>query len=713
MQALTDKRIFYMLVLLAAVLMVTSVGEGTVASQGGSTQTVDIWPLPTPDVLPGGIDVDPNTGEVYFTTFNYGLGRLDPATNGLTEWQIDGGPNQLELCLCSGNTLYAVFTQSLADRIGLLLTGPGWYRSAAGTTPGGFAKGLDVVPTGGAAEAWFTERLGGHVGRMLLQPSDFDPQRFMSTPDRGQVISPQAIQASVTTTPVMAQIAPGNPALPPAAVGVSGTTVVAMTTWDLSSVYAGDVVLEDVAVDPNGQVWIANSAQPILAQLDPQSGTALLHDLPSGSAATSLTVGGNLIWFTEGFQNKIGALDPATGDVFEWSLPAPGQPAALRMDDHFRIWFADREGNRIGLLDWVNDELTLYQLPPDTHPIDLALDANGDVWFVTERGNYIGRIVTAVLGPPPGPISDADIDVVPAAINFGSVPIGTGSANQLVIRNVGGSPLTVSQVIASPSPPFGVDPGPGGMPFVLQAGESHSLAVRFQPTVSGPATGALQISSDDPDEGLTTVLLFGTGIAAGPGTGEILLQADRGCGLGARSYNFGDPITLTFRVSEAGTGVLYDFAPEGQLKPVALGLLSAGVERTLTAQIAAAQGIETFVLQVTTVTGRTLAVGCSVPIGGTNLASVQITTNKGCEAVFSIGEPLAMSYAVTLPVSRVRLFVVSPGRGAVQLTPIPLTSQTGTISGTVGPPSGDRVLVVVAVTPAAGILSAHCRYRVP
>ncbi len=379
-------------------------------AQGSSFAAgLDLWPLPVPDALPAGIDVAPQTGEVFVTMFHYGLAQFDPTTDGITYWQVEGGPNQLKLCRCSGNTLYAVFTQSLSDQIGLLLAGSGGYRAASSTTPGGFVQGLDLfqIPGSEAVEAWFAERVGGRLGLLQLQPSDFDPRSFASTPDSGRTLTLQTLQVTATVVPTTTLLTPGNPALPPVTVSLPSRAMGAAIVWDLSPAYGGDVLPEAVAVNPSsGEVWVANGVQPRLVRFDPLSGTALLYDLPPDGGAADLVVDSTrgYVWFAEGYPSKIGLLDPTTGDVHEWSLPTPGQPIAIALDATGEfVWFADREGNRIGLLDWVRNEITLYPLPPDSYPVDLVVDTYGDAWFVTERGNYLGRIVRAALGPPPAP----------------------------------------------------------------------------------------------------------------------------------------------------------------------------------------------------------------------------------------------------------------------------------------------------------------------
>ncbi|GEM_PF-6255373 len=401
---------FGLIVLLGiAALTGSGTATGAGAAQDSLAAIVDLWPLPVPDALPAGLAVDPQTGEVLVTMFRYGLGRLDPATNGFTYWQVGGGPNQLRLCRCSGNALYAVFTQALSDRIGLLLSPAGWYRAASDTTPGGFAQGLDLfpVPGSGTVEVWFTERLSGGLGFLQLQPSDFDPQGFGSTPDSGQTLTPQALSVTATVVPTTTLLHPGIAASPPTTPPLPARSAGGAVVWDLAPAYGGDVFPEAVAVHPDlGEIWVANSAQSRLVRFDPLAGTARLYDLPSGSVAVDLAVdpARGSVWFVEGYRSKIGMLNPATGDVHEWDLPTPGQPVAIALDETGElVWFADREGNRIGVLDWVNDEITLYPLPPDSYPVDLAVDAYGDAWFVAERGNAIGRIVRAAVGPPPGP----------------------------------------------------------------------------------------------------------------------------------------------------------------------------------------------------------------------------------------------------------------------------------------------------------------------
>ncbi|MCB9653688.1 MAG: choice-of-anchor D domain-containing protein [Deltaproteobacteria bacterium] len=99
------------------------------------------------------------------------------------------------------------------------------------------------------------------------------------------------------------------------------------------------------------------------------------------------------------------------------------------------------------------------------------------------------------------------IEVTPAALEFGQVPLGARKRLSLHVRNVGTGDLTVSAL--STEVPFSVEGGRS----VLRAGEQVTLDVRFDPTSSDPVSAALKIETDDPENPTTNVGLSGVGVA--------------------------------------------------------------------------------------------------------------------------------------------------------------------------------------------------------
>jgi hypothetical protein len=122
---------------------------------------------------------------------------------------------------------------------------------------------------------------------------------------------------------------------------------------------------------------------------------------------------------------------------------------------------------------------------------------------------------------PPVP----DLDIQPPAWDFGTVPVGAVSARAFTVTNTGPVTLNVTgaTIVGPDALQFAILGGGGA--FSLAAGESRTLTLGFGPTAPGPRSGALRLTSNDPDESPTDVPLRGTGsppatLAAAPPTGH-------------------------------------------------------------------------------------------------------------------------------------------------------------------------------------------------
>jgi hypothetical protein len=200
---------------------------------------------------------------------------------------------------------------------------------------------------------------------------------------------------------------------------------------------------------------------------------------------------------------------------------------------------------------------------------------------------------------------------------------------------------------------------------------------------------------------------------AGPGPGPTTdiaqISVDRGCG---GFYNHGDPIAISYTLTAPASVMIYDFDPAGVLQPVSVGFRSPGTYTI--SGVVRGQGVETLAIQATTGSGVAMA-SCSFAVGVSPLllSAVSVNVDHGCGGAYGAGEHFTVSYSVSQPVIRVRIFAIVPG-GVNNMTPVPLVAASGSLTSTevIGPTRGDRMVVVVAVTPV-GILSATCKYRVP
>ncbi len=369
-----------------------------------ATAAVTFWQIPTANSVPGGIVVDTMSGDIYFAeTGGNKIGRLNSRGDTITEWSVGGNPVFLTTDISLGNfRLY--FTEGGGNTISTLAPSINGYSYESVPTPSSWPKGIALTLIGMTlvpSDIWFTERLGNNLGRLAFSGFTFDvvlpviPSRTLVTPTTKNVKTTTRVAHPVVT------LTWGSPPLPPAVVMSPGATTGPFTEWDLSSIQGHP---GPISVGPSGDLWISTEVASIV-QCVPGSNLFYFHDLPKGSASYDLEVdAASSVWFTEGYKDMIGQLDPTTGVVSEWALSAGSQPLNLAIDRNSGIvWFTEREGNRIGSLDPATNTLVEYQLSADTHPVDIAIDettGTTTILFTAERGNFIGAIPLAILGIP-------------------------------------------------------------------------------------------------------------------------------------------------------------------------------------------------------------------------------------------------------------------------------------------------------------------------
>ena len=101
------------------------------------------------------------------------------------------------------------------------------------------------------------------------------------------------------------------------------------------------------------------------------------------------------LWYTGQGANKVGRLDPKTGEFTECPLKTRGSgPHGLVADQEGNIWFTAISGGNIGKLDPKTGEITEYHPPQGTEidPHTPVFDHKGILWCTNEETNYIGRL---------------------------------------------------------------------------------------------------------------------------------------------------------------------------------------------------------------------------------------------------------------------------------------------------------------------------------
>lgn len=116
------------------------------------------------------------------------------------------------------------------------------------------------------------------------------------------------------------------------------------------------------------------------------------------------------IWWAGQWANLIGRLNPATGEMKEYSLPEGSMPHSVTLDDAGGVWYTGNKNATIGRFDPKTEKTTVYKMPdPEARdPHTAIFDQNGTLWFTLQQSNMVGRLnpatgdIKLVTMPTPG-----------------------------------------------------------------------------------------------------------------------------------------------------------------------------------------------------------------------------------------------------------------------------------------------------------------------
>ena len=117
--------------------------------------------------------------------------------------------------------------------------------------------------------------------------------------------------------------------------------------------------------------------------------------IPGSRPHDPLATRDGAIWYTGQMTNRLGRVDPKTGQVKEYPLKTPQTgPHGLVEDRDGNIWFTGNHAAIVGKLDPTTGEVTEYKMPDPkaTDPHSLAFDQSGILWFTLQQSNMIGRL---------------------------------------------------------------------------------------------------------------------------------------------------------------------------------------------------------------------------------------------------------------------------------------------------------------------------------
>ena len=169
----------------------------------------------------------------------------------------------------------------------------------------------------------------------------------------------------------------------PEAVLLPGATQAFIMQWPLPTPGSRP---HDPMVAHDGAIWWTGQLANRLGHLDPQTGQMKEYPVNPQSGPHGLVEDkdGN-VWFTGNFRGFIGKLDPRSGRVKEYPLPDPRarDPHTIVIDHNGIVWFTVQVGNFVGRLDPTTGDIKLVQpLTANARPYGMAVNSRNQVFFV-------------------------------------------------------------------------------------------------------------------------------------------------------------------------------------------------------------------------------------------------------------------------------------------------------------------------------------------
>jgi virginiamycin B lyase len=243
----------------------------------------------------------------------------------------------------------------------------------------------------------------------------------------------------------------------------------------------------DPAVGRDGALWVTEQKANKLGRLDPQTGNFREYPLkipdsgPHGLAADR----DGKIWFTANEKGYLGELDPKTGAVTEHRLqdPRAHDPHTPVFDAAGNLWFTVQEGNVVGRFDPKTGMTQVKEVPtPHAKPYGMVVGADGAPYFCEFGANKIGRVDPATLAIREYPLPEGARPRRLALAADGALYYSDYRRGML-----GHLDPKTARVEEWPSPggsssqPYGIAITPDGQVWYSESGVSPNTLVRFDP----------------------------------------------------------------------------------------------------------------------------------------------------------------------------------------------------------------------------------------
>ena len=253
----------------------------------------------------------------------------------------------------------------------------------------------------------------------------------------------------------------------------------------------------DPAVAPDGSLWYTGQMANKLGRLDPKTGEIREYALKTeGSGPHGLVADRQgSIWFTAAFKGYVGKLDPKTGIVTEYKMPdsRARDPHTPVFDGLGNLWFTVESGNFVGRLDPKTGEVKLKELPTSNAvPYGIVVNSKGVPYFCEFGTNKLASINPETMAITEYPLP-AGAHPRRLAITKDDVIYYTDYARGFLGRfdSRTGKLEEWASPGGPPSRPYGIAIAPDGMVWYSESGVNPNTLVRFDPATRSFALEAI------------------------------------------------------------------------------------------------------------------------------------------------------------------------------------------------------------------------------
>jgi virginiamycin B lyase len=149
-----------------------------------------------------------------------------------------------------------------------------------------------------------------------------------------------------------------------------------------------------VIVGPDGAPWITDGGLNAIVRVDPATGEVRSFPLPAGSARANLNTATfdsrGVLWFT-GQNGVYGSLDPASGEMEVMEAPSGPGPYGIATTPDGAVYYASLAGSHIARIDVETGEATVIRPPTAGQGARRVWsDSRGRIWVSEWNAGQVG-----------------------------------------------------------------------------------------------------------------------------------------------------------------------------------------------------------------------------------------------------------------------------------------------------------------------------------